>query len=140
MLFSKKGNEDSVSGFTKAQIERMRGGVLTHNHPNGSCFSLADLNTFRLRGLSEIRACNQDGAYVLRLIDKWPKELSSRKKLEEAYNDIEDQVYNRFRDLAAQNGKLIIYYLNEADSETMKQFSKKYGLKFFFEKEEDLLS
>ena len=137
MLFQRKGDGKSVSGFTRDELKLMRGCVLTHNHPNRTCFSETDINTFRLRGLAEIRACNPDGAYVLRRTKTWPRSLSSKKKLETAYREIEDRVASKYRDIAAQEGRHFLYYLRAIDEETMAEFAKEYGLEFFWEQKEE---
>ena len=44
-LFQKRGAESHVS-FTKKEVERMKGCVVSHNHPTGSSFSVADICLF----------------------------------------------------------------------------------------------
>ena len=41
-IFSKKGTQNSV-GFTKSELKKMKGCVITHNHPSGSGFSSDDI-------------------------------------------------------------------------------------------------
>lgn len=53
-------------GFSPAEWAGMRGGVLSHNHPSGGSFSLADLELFVKHGLSEIRAVTSAGVYSLK--------------------------------------------------------------------------
>lgn len=50
-----KGNETTVK-FTRKQLRLARGGYLTHNHPNGSCFSWQDIHAAHHLNLCEIRA------------------------------------------------------------------------------------
>ena len=42
--------------FTKEELKLMKGSVLTHNHPQGTSFSRADLQLIKQRKLEEIRA------------------------------------------------------------------------------------
>lgn len=42
--------------FSKEELKLMKGAVLTHNHPQGTSFSRADLQLIKQRKLAEIRA------------------------------------------------------------------------------------
>lgn len=44
VIFEKNGDKGQVR-FTGEEIRRMRNGVLTHNHPNNTCFSPEDIHT-----------------------------------------------------------------------------------------------
>ena len=50
------------------------------------------------------------------------------KKLTELYNEIG----NRYRDIAAQNGKYILYYLQDVEIDTINAVSKEYI--FYYER------
>lgn len=57
--------------FTQAEADSMRGGVLTHNHPGGTAFSVDDLAFLRAHDLHEIRVARKgDGNITARLTDK----------------------------------------------------------------------
>ena len=65
-IFEKSdGLPDKVS-FTEEEAKLMVDGILTHNHPSGSTFSVADVDTAFTDGLREIRAVYNDGEYSLR--------------------------------------------------------------------------
>ena len=51
------------------------------------------------------------------------------KKLTKLYNEIG----NRYRDIAAQNGKSILYYLQDVEIDTMKAVSKEYNFYYKWE-------
>jgi hypothetical protein len=60
LLFEKDG-ESTMVEFTDAEAAMMAGGVLVHNHPNGSSLSAQDLVMQNRSGLSEIVAVTSDG-------------------------------------------------------------------------------
>lgn len=82
LIFEKDGNGNSV-GFTSAEVNQMTGGILTHNHPNGSSFSIDDIRLVHNSGLSEIRAVTNDYIYSLEVV----RESFYSKKSLEIIND-----------------------------------------------------
>lgn len=59
-LFEKtSGLEDKVF-FTKQQCILMKDNTLTHNHPDGTTFSFADIQLSFCNALREIRSCSED--------------------------------------------------------------------------------
>ncbi|MBE6847795.1 MAG: hypothetical protein E7503_06665 [Ruminococcus sp.] len=131
-IFRKKGTQDSVT-FTAKEMKLMHGGILTHNHPNGSVFSAEDINMLRRGKLAEIRACNRLGTYVLQTPGAWPKELSSLEDIRSAYDRIMAEAGEKYKDIAAQEGRSILYYLDRMDEDAMDMFSKEFGLIFRWE-------
>ena len=119
--------------FTKTELKKMRGCVLTHNHPNNSTFSPADINMLRISGLSEMRVCTRNGAYILRQPVEWSDEICDAKKIEEKFWEAMNESDEKYKDKAAREGKSIIYYLDEMDRDGIKLFSEKYGLDFEWE-------
>ena len=119
--------------FTKAEISKMKGCTLTHNHPDGTVYSPNDIDMMRQGGLAEIRACNSKGAYVLRSNSDWNSDISSWADIKERYWECMDEVGMKYRDIAAQEGKHIFYYLKQMDEDGLILFSKKYGLEFSWE-------
>ncbi len=132
VVFEKQGDLKHVS-FDEAEIKKMKGCVLTHNHPNGSVPTASDINMLRRGVLSEIRACNSRGAYVLRAPKKWNKEVSSYESITKLYWECMDEIGFKYRDIAAKNGKNILYYLTESEEEGLKLFSDRYGFEFIWE-------
>lgn len=127
ILFQKKGDKDSVK-FTREQIKSMDGKILTHNHPNGSIFSPQDINIMRRGNLSEIRACNNNGAYVIRRSEKWSYKLTSLDKIKQAYNDCMAEIESKYADIAAREGQSILLYFDRIDYEGMNLFCQRYKL------------
>ena len=67
-LFTKRGDERSVE-FTRKEIRKMRGCIVSHNHPSGASFSIADWNVFKRAKLQELRAIGDNQVYYIRLKD-----------------------------------------------------------------------
>jgi hypothetical protein len=61
-LVRKKGDYHSVDfSKEKDEIGPFKGDILTHNHPNGTCFSGADMQMAFSWGLREVRVVNKSG-------------------------------------------------------------------------------
>lgn len=137
LLFQKKGDSDEVR-FDAKQIKQMRGGVLTHNHPNDSCFSPSDLNMARRGNLAEIRVATSDGVFAFRPNGaKWPKEISTIEGIQSKMVEAENSVLNHVRDRAAQEGMTAPQYLRLLDVESMNAFCQQYGFEFSWQPNEE---
>lgn len=132
IAFKKKGTSDKVV-FTTKEIKSMQGKTLTHNHPNSSIPSPNDINIMRRGGLSEIRACNSKGAYVIRCPNKWSRKLTSLDKIEMSYNNCINEAILKYKDIAARNGENFLKYYSKAEIEGLETFCKKYDLIFDWE-------
>ena len=120
--------------FKAEEIKKMKDGILTHNHPNGSCFSSYDINMARRAKLAEIRVAIGEGSYVFRPNgSSWPKEISSRKAIEAKMAEMEDFVSSRCRDIAAREGLSGRQSLQLLDREGMAAFCQHYGFEFSWE-------
>jgi len=61
----KSGQRGSVSfGFN--ELVHFKGGRLSHNHPNASPFSMADIKMFTNYDMKELRAVSDDVVYVIK--------------------------------------------------------------------------
>ena len=133
-VFKKDGSAHDVS-FTEDEIKRMRGCVLTHNHPGGASLSAADINMLRSSKLSEIRAVGRDGVYRMIQPDKWKEEISSASQIADEYNKIVDELQSSMEKWALDNLDKItekdyqIIYQNKVVTE----FAKRFGLKYEME-------
>ena len=133
-VFKKDGSAHAVS-FTEDEIKRMRGCVLTHNHPGGASLSAADINMLRSAKLSEIRAVGRDGVYRMIQPDKWKEEISSASQIADEYNKIVDELQSSMEKWAFDNLDKItekdyqIIYQNKVVTE----FAKRFGLKYEME-------
>ncbi|WP_294750834.1 hypothetical protein [uncultured Ruminococcus sp.] len=132
ILFKKKGTSDSVT-FTAKEIKSMKGCVLTHNHPNDSTFSTKDINMLRRGKLAEIRACTQEGTFVLQPPTRWHKDISTFDSLDSNYEKTFEEVFSKYKDKAAREGKNFFVYYEKAENESMELFCEKYGLTYLWE-------
>lgn len=132
IIFKKKGNIDSVQ-FTQSEKKKMKGCVVTHNHPKGSSFSAEDIFLFKNMQLSELRAVCVDGTYVIRPPKKWSDEITSVKDIDDKLNKIYSDIGSQYRDIAANKGEPFVKYLRTIETETTKQFCDTYGLIFKWE-------
>lgn len=130
--YLKKGKVDEVT-FSDEEIKQMKGCVLTHNHPSGTVFSPEDINILRRGKLTEIRACNGRGSYVLRNSDEWNEKLKDLETIESEYWNCMGIAGEKYADIAAQEGKPIYAYLKEMDEAGLELFSKRYNLEFSWE-------
>ena len=64
-LLHKPGDVSRVT-FSGDELKMMKGGILTHNHPNGTPFSPDDISFMLKHGLSEMRVSIPNGTYVYR--------------------------------------------------------------------------
>lgn len=131
--FKVKGSANEVK-FTSAQIKEMKGCVITHNHPGNSCFSSDDIFMLKKTGAAEIRASTGYGTYVLQKPKKWSQEIGTYEKIDTVYNSYVDDYIYKYKDIAAQEGKHLLFYLEKAEEEATRAFAKDYGLIFKMEK------
>lgn len=136
VIFEKTGDKGQVR-FTGEEIRRMRNGVLTHNHPNNTCFSPEDIHTLFNAKLSEIRAVTQDGIYRLQKPLTWPRQKYSLDKIEEIYYAIDKDVCVPLY-AKAYAGQISFAEAEKLGQiEVIKELGKRYGLAFEFETWED---
>ncbi len=133
VILQKSGDKDHVT-FTTKEISKMHGGVLTHNHPDGSSFSFYDINMLRHGGLAELRAATLEGVYRIQVPKKWRKEISTLEKIEKVYYDIDAEVspgyYNRFYagEISRWDAELL------GQQATIEELCKRYDIPYKFEK------
>lgn len=137
LVFSKKGSQDEIS-FTNAEIKKMKNCIVTHNHPSGSGFSADDIGMLRRSGASEFRASTRGGTFVIRQPERWPESLQTIKDIDVELDRIYDEVGNKYRDIAAQQGSHIIRYLPDIEKETLHVFGEKHGFYTAFEDVKDM--
>lgn len=138
-----QGSPDEVN-FTAEQCRKMKGRILTHNHPNGSVFSDADIDLLVSCKLAVIRATSANVTYQLQAE---PGIFISRRTFAKDYlkvldaNDAAaipkaDSLHNAYK-----NGRITrteyIKRLDELEQEVWKQDSdwmmknaRKYGYRY----------
>lgn len=131
-LFVKKGGERSVR-FTRREIDLMRGGILTHNHPEDTSFSPADINTLRVSGLAEIRAVTGGGVYRLRQPAHWDTAFNTRQKIEDEYAKLEQQIEPKVWARCEAGEITVAEYNRIYQHEIVKRLAEDFGLEYSFE-------
>lgn len=130
VVFKKKGNRNSVE-FSKNELLKLKGKVVTHNHPQDSCFSTEDIVLMYQNQFAELRTCNNFGTYIIR-----PTKNTiniSKNTLDKKMNAIYNEVGSKYNDIAAQNGRSILGYLIDIDNEVMDRIAKEYNLYYRWE-------
>lgn len=136
VIFEKTGDREYVQ-FTGSETQKMLNGILTHNHPNNSCFSPEDIHTLFNAKLSEIRLVTQDGIYRLQKPLEWPKQKYSLEKIEEIYYAIDKEICTPLFSKAYAGEISFAEAERIGQIEVIREFSKRYGLAFEFEAWED---
>lgn len=130
-IFAQLGNEDSIR-FTKIQQKRMKGKILTHNHPLGTPPSPEDLYVLKENRLKEFRTCGRNGTYVLRY-SKEVEELPELSVLGDKYNIILDRLRPEYISKVEHgfDDRTALILLGE---EIWKELGEEYGVILEYEK------
>ncbi len=132
-LFKKHGGKGEII-YTDEEAGLMKDGILTHNHPHGTTFSLDDIDMLGRTGLSELRAVGRDGIYVIRQPKAWPNEIETFDKLEKEYLDIklslQEGMYEEVRSGRINTDE---DYSIEYQERILEKFSSKYNFQYFME-------
>lgn len=131
-VLTKTGTEQHVS-FTRREVEAMRGGVLTHNHPYSTTFSWADIDALRRSQLSEIRATGNAGTFFMRQPKRWPESIGSTAKIKAAYAEIEARVEPIILKRLESGQISMVDYNRIYQMHILDVFSTKYRLDYGFE-------
>jgi hypothetical protein len=59
VIFTKDGTNNKI-GFTKSEVDKMKGAISTHNHPAGRSFSYSDIRTAKAGQAQEVRAVGKN--------------------------------------------------------------------------------
>ena len=96
-VFQISSGEVSEVSIPSEELEKLRDGVFTHNHPGGTTFTSDDVDKALRYGFKELRACHSGGAYILRreekteisdnfAVDLYTFETAARKMYTEKYH------------------------------------------------------
>jgi len=147
LIDKSEGKANEVS-FTNAECQKMKGAVLTHNHPSGRTFSDADLITTVKWDLKEIRAAHSKGVYSIKQVggatksaSLFPKDFEANRKKELEKNNAtffkNQDKYNKGK-LSYDDFNKIIDKLNgnieKSQDQWLMKNSKKYGYEYTKEK------
>lgn len=127
-------NGECTITFTESALQRIPpGAVITHNHPNGTVPSPEDVAFLLNRDISEIRACNKCGAYVMRKTPEWDNLNLKLEDIAKEFYGCSNDLAAEYNELAAKEGKSIFDYLCEIDERSWKSFCDNHGLEFMWE-------
>lgn len=112
-------------------MREMKGGVLSHNHSNGTTYSSNDISMLFYTGLSEIRACNSDGAYVMRLPQFPRPRYRSKQEIEDILRSYEKK-YSEDRARGPSRPLKVRDY--ESQKYAVEQFAKLFHCDYYFER------
>ena len=125
------GKENSV----EVPTELLKGNIFTHNHPNGSCFSVEDLKSFASSGLFELRASVRSGKfYSLRLtetkadLEKLTSDYRASASIRKATEEIKaDFKSGKITKEKAQDFNTILEYQSNLGDKFLQENAKDYG-------------
>ena len=125
------GKENSV----EVPTELLKGNIFTHNHPNGSCFSVEDLKSFTSSGLFELRASVGSGKfYSLRLteakadLEKLTSDYRASASIRKATEKIKaDFKSGKITKEKAQDFNTILEYQSNLGDKFLQENAKDYG-------------
>ena len=131
-IMTKRGDANSVR-LSVLEYGKLKGAVVSHNHPSGGSFSVNDIRFLKNTPISELRVATADGVYYIRKPQKWPEEINSSKKIEEEIEQIRKdlipkykQMYNEGRITKSQRSIFLRDEVNEV-------FAKRYGIEYGYE-------
>ncbi len=130
-IFAQLGDEDTIR-FTKAQRMRMKGKVLTHNHPLGTPPSPEDLYILKENRLKEFRTCGRNGTYVLRY-SKQIENLPEFDVISTLYNELLEQRIPQYKG-KVEKGMDPEKALKKMGEEIWSEISRRYGVKLEYER------
>ena len=97
-LFQKRGEVSEVQ-FGIRDLFRLKGTVITHNHPTGGSFSDSDIYFLFFSKAAEIRVSTENCSYYIRQPEKWDKAIKSKEKIIKERNKIRDSVKEKYKQL-----------------------------------------
>lgn len=95
LIENRIGDEFSV-GFSKEEVAKFNGAILTHNHPDNSPISLGDIVFLQEHNLQELRAVTKDYIYSISSNDKMVK--ADLGKLRQDHSDFRIGILDNFID------------------------------------------
>lgn len=128
-LFQRRGTEKEVI-FSLNEFKRLKGNIVTHNHPSGGSFSSADIWLLKKSKAAELRVITEKGVYFLRPPSKWEKDINSLDKIKSKRREIQKEIAKKYQRLYNISDEQR-YRL--ASDEIMRIFAERYGMKYGWE-------
>lgn len=111
----------------------IKGGILTHNHPDSSSFSPKDISFLLINDVTELRSCFSNGTYILQRTKKTIGRKPSADDVEKAFFEAHGIIGEKYQEIAARHSKNIWFYFRRIEEETIMSLSKMYGLNYRLE-------
>lgn len=128
-IMTKRGGAKSVR-LRITDYLKLKGAVVTHNHPSGGSFSADDIKFLKNTLISELRVSTQDCVYYIRKPEKWPEEINSSEKIEKAFIEIRKQLKPKYQKLYNKGAINKAQRHQMFSSEVNLEFAKRYGLEY----------
>ncbi|WP_419542665.1 DUF1073 domain-containing protein [Negativibacillus massiliensis] len=93
VLLEKTGSERQVR-FSRQELEKFRGKVFTHSHPQDVTLSPADLMRMQEYEIKQVRAVTSKGVYVAGYTGKWKKQFKDDEELKQFERSIDKDAFN----------------------------------------------
>lgn len=131
VLLEKTGSERQVR-FSRQELEKFRGKVFTHSHPQDVTLSPADLMRMQEYEIKQVRAVTSKGVYVAGYTGKWKKQFKNDEELEQFERSIDKDAFN----FAASKLDTKEWTLEQADSYyqhiAVQKMSEELGFEYRF--------
>ena len=131
VLLEKTGSERQVR-FSRQELEKFRGKVFTHSHPQDVTLSPADLMRMQEYEIKQVRAVTSKGVYVAGYTGKWKKQFKNDEELEQFERSIDKDAFN----FATSKLDTKEWTLEQADSYyqhiAVKKISEELGFEYRF--------
>lgn len=135
-LFQKRGSRNEIS-FTVGEFLRLKGTIITHNHPLGGSFSESDIFLLMKSKAAELRVITEDGVYFMRPPAKWDEEIDTLKKIRSVRNGIKKEAAEKYQKLYLDGKIDKVQRFRMASDEVNRIFSERYGIEYGKEPFED---
>lgn len=128
-IMTKRGDANSVS-LSPLDYMKLKGAVVTHNHPSGGSFSVDDIGFIKNTLISELRVSTKECVYYLRKPRTWPKEVNTKEKIRKEIDNIKKELKPKYKKMY-NDGKITKMQRHKLFSdEVNKVFAERYGLEY----------
>lgn len=128
-LFQKRGSASEIT-FNWSEWKRLKGSIISHNHPSGSSFSRQDILTLFKSKAVEIRVATESGTYYMRAPQKWPEEINTSEKIAKEIEKISVESRGKYQQLY-KSGKISkVDRYHQSIHEINSLFAERYGLDY----------
>lgn len=135
-LFQKRGSSEEVS-FSVGEFFKLKGAVITHNHPSGGSFSGRDILLLKKSKAAELRVITKSGVYYMRPPQQWSKEIDTLEKINSVRDELKKEVAKKYQKLYLNGEINKAQRYQMASNEVNKIFAERYGIEYGKETFED---